>query len=341
MDRNNKYHQIERTERIQIYALQKAGLKVDAIALQLGRHRSTLYRELSRNRCYYYGREKQHSGYLPNLADAAAKKRRSRDLKLMQDAKLKELIINYLKKGWSPEQIAGRLKKESGYTVISHETIYAYIYDRRALDERLYLHLSRKRRYRKPRVSRNHRKGPIANRIDISERSEEIASRETFGHWEGDLILFKDTRSNLITLRERKSRFMFGLLNPSKEAEPTSKAIIKYFEAKKPGLITTLTVDNGGEFARHESITKALNIDIFFCKPYASYEKGTIENGNRQLRRDLPRETMIDEYTQEQIDAIVNQVNNRPLKILGYKTPAEVLLECYGEALNGVVAVGD
>lgn len=110
-----------------------------------------------------------------------------------------------MKKGWSLEQIAGRLKKESGYTVISHEMTYAYIYDTRALDERYYLHLSRKCRYHKPRVSCNHRKGPIPNRIDINERSENISSRKTFDHWEGDLILFKDTRSNLITVRERKS----------------------------------------------------------------------------------------------------------------------------------------
>lgn len=115
--------------------------------------------------------------------------------------------------------------------------------------------MSRKRRYRQPRVSRKHRKGPIPNRVDISERPEEIENRETFGHWEGDLILFKETRSNLITLRERNRKW------------------------------------------------------------------------NRQLRRDLPRETTIDEYSQEQIDDIVNCVNNRPLKILGYKTPAEVLLE--------------
>ena len=340
MNKNNKFQQISRSERIQIYALKKAGLSADSIAEQLGRHRSTIYRELSRNRCYYCD-DKKRSSYLPNLADAKAKQRRERELKLMRKPKLKEIIINYLKNGWSPEQIAGRLKQEHGYAVISHETIYAYIYDKRAGDERLYLHLSRKRRYRQPRVTRKHRQGPIPNRIDISERPEEIANRETFGHWEGDLILFKETRSNLITLRERKSRFMVGLLNPSKEAEQTSKAIINHFEAKKPGLITTITFDNGGEFAKHETIAKALNIDIFFCKPYASYEKGTIENGNRQLRRDLPRETMIDEYSQEQIDDIVNRVNNRPLKILGFKTPAEVLLESYGEALNSFVAVED
>lgn len=336
---NNKFHQINRSERFQIYALAKAGLKADAIANQLGRHRSTVYRELSRNRCYYYGKEYKHSAYLPNLADAAANHRRKRDLKLVRQPELKDLIVSYLKRNWSPDQIAGRLKQEHGYTVISHETIYAYIYDKRHQDERLYLHLSRKRRYRKPRVSRNHRKGPIPNRVDISERAAEIELRETFGHWEGDLILFKDTRSNLITLRERHSRFMFGLLNPSKESERTAQAIINHFEVKKPGLITTLTLDNGGEFAKHESIAKALNIDIFFCRPYASYEKGTVENGNRQLRRDLPREIEIDSYSQAQMDEIVNRVNNRPLKCLGYKTPAEVLLESYGNALNSFVAI--
>lgn len=338
MQKGNCYQQLERSERCQIYALDKAGLKPKDIAKQLGRHRSTIYRELCRNRCYYNGHE--YYSYLPNIADAAAKRRRKRELKLMQQTDLKELIVSYLKKGWSPEQIAGRLKQEHGYTVISHETIYAYIYDKRAQDERLYLYLSRKRRYRQPRVCRKNRRGPIANRTDISERSQEVESRQTFGHWEGDLILFKDTRSNLITLRERQSRFMFGLLNPSKEASNTSKAIIKHFEVQKPGLITTLTLDNGGEFAKHEAIAEALKIDIFFCRPYASYEKGTIENGNRQLRRDLPRDVKIDNYSQKEIDEIVNRVNNRPLKCLGFKTPAEVLLESHENVLKSFVASG-
>lgn len=162
----------------------------------------------------------------------------------MQGANLKEIIINYLKKDWSLEQITGRLKQKNGYKVISHEMIYTYIYDSRASNERLYLHLSREC---KPRV-----------------------------------------------------------------------------KAKRSRLIMTLTVDNDGEFARHESITKVLNIDIFFYKPYAS-EKWTLENVNRQLQRNLPREAMIDGYTQEQIDTIVNKINNRPIKILGFEMPAEVL----------------
>lgn len=324
-------------ERCKIYGLKEAGFKPDDIAKQLDRHRSTIFRELARNSCYYA--YEGNVRYLPSSAQKKANIRKCRGLKLMNQVELKEVIISYLKKNWSPEQIAGRLKQEHGYTVISHETIYAYIYDKRTRDERLYLHLSRRKRYRSPRISRK-TKGPIPNRTDITERPEEVMTRKTFGHWEGDLVLFKNTLSNLITLRERKSRFMFALLNPSKHASNTGQAIINHFNVKKPGLITSLTLDNGGEFALHETIAKALQIDIFFCKPYASYQKGTVENGNRQLRRDLPRDIEIEKYKQTDIDEIVNRVNNRPLKCLGYKTPSEVLMEEYGNELSEFVAIG-
>jgi len=163
--------------------------------------------------------------------------------------------------------------------------IYAYIYDERARDERLYIHLRRKRRWRKPKLSRSqHRHGPIPNRIGITERPSIIATRQTFGHWEGDLILFNKTKTNLITLRERKSRLMLAIKNPSKQAKTTADNIIDKFKGNKKSLLATVTFDNGGEFAEHQRIAQALNIDIFFCKPYASYEKGTIENGNRELR---------------------------------------------------------
>jgi len=336
MECKSSYKQLTIHDRSRIYGLHEAGFTADQIAAKLGRHRSTIYRELSRNSCTW----RDERRYFPNVAQNKAHKRRLRGLKLMLNEELKKVVTNYLLKGWSPEQIAGRLKKETGHTVISHETIYAYIYDKRSKDERLYLLLSKRRRIRLPRVSRKYRKkGPIADRKDISERPECVLSRSTFGHWEGDLVHFQKTKSNLITLRERKSRFMFALLNPTKEAKNTSEAIIKRFDGKKPGLITTLTLDNGGEFALHKDIAKELKIDIFFCKPYASYQKGSVENGNRALRRYLPRDADIDSYSQRKIEEITNIINNKPMKCLDYQTPAEVLLEAYGKELEPFVAV--
>ncbi|PHQ82126.1 MAG: IS30 family transposase [Coxiella sp. (in: Bacteria)] len=337
MECKKSYKQLTILDRARIYGLHEAGFTADQIATKLDRHRSTIYRELSRNSCTWLNEYR----YFPNVAQSKAQNRRLRGLKLMYNEELRQIVTKYLTYGWSPEQIAGRLKKETGHTVISHETIYAYIYDKRAKDERLYLLLSKRRRIRMPRVSRNYRRvGPITDRRDITERPEIISSRSTFGHWEGDLILFQKTKSNLITLRERKSRFMFALLNPNKEAKNTSNAIIKHFGAKKPGLITTLTLDNGGEFACHKNIAKELKIDIFFCKPYASYQKGCVENGNRALRRYLPRHTEIGRYSQQKIEEITNLINNKPMKCLDYKTPAEVLLEEYGNDLGSFVAPG-
>lgn len=263
----------------------------------------------------------------------------SKPLKLEGDSELRQHITQQLKQGWSPEQIAGRLKEEHEINVISHETIYAYIYSKQGLTSELHVYLKRQRKKRKSRLSRKSKRSNIPNRTSIHERPAEIETREDFENWEGDLVLFGDQRSNLITLRERKSRLFVAIKNSSKQAEMTADNIVKKFRGKKKVLITTLTLDNGGEFANHESIAKRLQINTFFCDPYFSYQKGSVENGNGVLRYDLPKSTNIESYTQLQIDKIVNKINNRPMKCLGYRTPAEVFEQHYGELAKGIVAL--
>jgi len=132
---------------------------------------------------------------------------------------------------------------------------------------------------------------------------------------------------------------MLAIKNPSKQAKTTADNIIDKFKGNRKSLLATVTFDNGGEFAEHQRIAQALNIDILFCKPYASYEKGTIENGNRELRYSLPRDVAIDSYQQIKIDTIVNAINHRPMKCLGYQTPVEIMLKEHGNILKPFVAV--
>jgi len=321
-----KYKQLTFEKRERIYELSQQNFHKEDIAILLGCHRSTVYRELRRNRT--------RIGYLPDRAHKMTLDRRSKLLKIERDTVLKDDIVSKLQAGWSPEIICGYLKKERSISVISHETIYAYIYSKEGHKNKLYLTLRKQRKKRKAKVSCNSKKSRIPNRVSIHDRPIEIDKRNTYGHWEGDLVLFSNQSTNLITLRERKSRLFMAIKNPSKHAEITSKNIIRTFKGRKNILIETLTLDNGGEFAKHEEIAKHLRIDTFFCDPYSSYQKGSVENGNGVLRYDLPRNTNIDSLSQKQIDKIVDKINNRPMKCLGYNTPAEIFKQNYGQLVD-------
>ena len=323
-----KYRHFTLSERERLYGLAQQGVPKKEIASQLGCHRSTVYRELARNHTSL--------GYLPDRANTMALERCNKPFKLDRNPALKEQIVSMLNGGWSPEIISGVLKKEQGITVISHETIYAYIYSREGSEKELYLSLLKQRKKRQSKVGRKAKKICIPNRVSIDQRPPEIGERSTFGHWEGDLVLFSNRVANLITLRERKSRFFMAIKNNGKHADNTAKNIIQQFKGRKNILITTLTIDNGGEFAKHGEIAKHLRIDTFFCAPYASYQKGCVENGNGILRQFLPRSADIDALSQKEIDKIVDKINNRPMKCLGFQTPAEVFKQHYGQlVVNG------
>jgi transposase, IS30 family len=321
-----KYEQLTLVKREKLYALSQQNFQVNTIADLLGCHRATIYRELNRN--------KTRIGYLPDKAHKMSLDRCSNGLKIDRNPELKDYIISKLQEGWSPEIITGCLKKERGISVISHETIYAYIYSKEGRRNDLYLSLKKRRKKRQAKMARKSKKTCIPNRISIHERPKNIGERDECGHWEGDLVLFSNSSANLITLRERKSRVFLAIKNPSKHADTTSKNIIKKFKGRKKILIETLTLDNGGEFARHEDIARALRIDTFFCDPYSSYQKGSVENGNGVLRYDLPRSADIDSLSQKQIDKIVDKINNRPMKCLGFRTPSEVFMENYGQLVS-------
>ncbi len=312
------FNQITREDRIVINHLLKIGVSKPKIAEQLGFHRSTIYREIERR--------SSRIGYMPFLMERKLAGNRKRGLKLDSNKQLRNYVFKKLQLSWSPEQIAGRLKLENnGKSLICHETIYSYLYSAYGIRNRYYLCLRDKRLFRYPKVSRQTRMKHIPNRISILERPTEIKYRESLGHWEGDLMQFgKKTKTNLITLRERKSRYVLAIKNKNRQADSTAKKIVEAFNRLGKHRITSITFDNGFEFARHEEIAKKLGIKTYFCEPYKSYQKGTIENGNKQLREWLPKNAPIDEISPRTVRSKLKLLNQRPMKCLSYNTPSEI-----------------
>ena len=314
----SKYHHLKSEDRLKLYSLLLEGLALQAIADELGFHKSTIYRELARN--------STKLGYRPDIASQQyVLRRRYHVSKVDKQDELKTYVIQKLEEGWSPEQISGRLAKENGYTVISHEAIYQYIYSPSGKTLKLYKHLRKKRSYRYPRIKRKRQKSN-PDKVSIHERDEQVNKRQLFGHWEGDLILFKKTRTNMFTLRERKTRFLVGIKNANRQAKGTSKSLINYMQ-QKVHTIDTLTLDNDPAFAGYKDLAETLNADIYFCDPYKSWQKGAIENGNRLLREKLPKGFEINSIGQKRIDEIVDNLNNRPMKVLEFMTPKEAFLK--------------
>lgn len=328
----SNFKQIRSEDRIAIVHLLKAGIGKAQIADQLGFHRSTIYREIARN--------SSRLGYLPLIAERKINERRKRAVKLNQDKELRNYVFDKLQLSWSPEQIAGRLKLENGgESVICHETIYAYLYSDYGIRNKYYHYLRQKRRFRYPKISRK-RRSLIQNRVSIKERPAEINARSSIGHWECDLMHFGiKTKTNLITLRERCSRYMLAIKNPNKKPKETAEKIIKKLGVFSDHCVKTITFDNGLEFSHHEKIGSELNSKTYFCEPYKSYQKGTVENGNKQLREWLPKDAIINNISQYEISMRVKLLNSRPMKCLGYLTPKEVFIRKCKPFLQCVSAI--
>lgn len=290
------------------------------IAKILGVSPSTIYREVKRNSCTHW-----HSGlkfYWNHHAQQKYVKRRKRGLKLEKDANLQQYVHKKIKAGWSPYQIEGRLKTENdGVCQISHESIYQYIYSDFDRRNRFYKYLRRRHNYR---LKRNQRKSRIPSELLITSRPESIKHREEFGHWECDLMVFKKgVKTNLITLRERQTRYMIAIKNENREASGTALALINTIKKIKP-YIKSITFDQGSEFKRYEWIKECLEADIYFCEAGSPYQKGSVENGNGTIRVELPRTYPIEDLKQKSVTALIKNINNRPLKCLNYKTPTEL-----------------
>jgi IS30 family transposase len=316
-----QYKQLTIDERDLIAAHHANGFSLSEIAKMLNRHKSTISRELTRNKPEY------SNIYLSNHAHTKAKKRKKQasTKEELKCHKIRKFVKNKLKVGWSPEIIAGVLASDPKNLKISHESIYLYIYKKRP-DLVQYLARSHKKRFKRAPKS-NKKKTRIPNRISIDQRPEEINDRSEFGHWESDAIVSKKSKSALSVSVERKSRNVKIKKIKQNTASAFSTAIIRRMKNLPATAIRSITYDNGSENFQHEFINDQLKIDSYFCNPYHSWEKGSVENINGLIRRFLPKKTDFAKITHKRIKEIEFLLNNRPRKCLGFKTPAQVFLE--------------
>jgi IS30 family transposase len=306
-------------EREQLAALKAEGLSLRAIAARLGRAASTISRELRRNAL-------PRGGYLPVHAEGCYRERRQRPAVLERDAKLGRFVRERLLEGWTPEQIAGWLKRgeERGLRPVSTETIYAFIHRAGQKAEKLWKLLPRGRTRRGRRRARQAR-GTIAERRSIHDRPAEVQERQAAGHWEGDLLICKRTRPVLV-LKERKTRFVLAARLAGKSAAETVAVMMAVFRRLDPRLRSSITLDNDTAFARHGLLASACAMATWFCDAYASWQKGAVENANGRLRRDLPRDLDLDALGDAELQEIVLTHNLTPRKCLGFLTPLQALL---------------
>ena len=304
------------------------GHSIRSIAASLGRAPSTVSREIRRNGG---GRR-----YRASEADQAAWDRahRPKPCKLVESRVLALIIARKLQLAWSPEQIAGWLKRqypEDGNYQVSHETIYRslFIQARGALKKELLQHL---RRMRVMRRSRHHTQktdghGRITNTVSISERPAAVEDRAVPGHWEGDLVCGSNN-SQITTLVERHTRYVMLAKVDSKETKTVINALIKQAHQLPRELYKSLTWDRGKEMADHERFTLATDIKVYFCDPHHPWQRGSNENTNGLLRQYFPKGTDLSVHSQAKLNAVARRLNERPRKTLDYETPAERFNKC-------------
>jgi transposase, IS30 family len=320
-----RYDQLSDGERKAIARMLASGRSQRQIAAALGRKPSTISRELSRNT--QPTRRWQAGRYDPGRAAALTerRRRRGRGHKLARQPELRHLVRDYLAMGWSPEQIAGRLAREHGRTVISHESIYRFIYHRTAQKD-YWNRLLPRRKHRRGRLGK--RGGGysryIPYRVPISARPAAVATRTQAGHWEADLMLFRTYGQAVLVAHERSSRLTRIVRQPSKTAQHALDTLESIFKPMNPKLRRSITFDNGSEFALHYKLTDTLRIKTFFCDTHSPWQKGGIENAIGRLRRPLPRKSDLAAITQKQLDALIDRYNATPRKCLDFRTPAEV-----------------
>lgn len=303
------YTHLTREERYQIYALKKAGHKQSEIAAVLNRSASTISRELSRNtgRC----------GYRPKQAQRLAAERRALNARMIDDATWRFAQAR-LREDWSPEQI-------SNQAAISIETVYQRVYADKRTGGSLWQHLRCQKRRRK-RYGQHDRRGIIPNRPSIEDRPVVVDERSRVGDWEADTIIGKNHRQAIVSLVERKSGFTLIRKVKRKTARAVRKAAVLLLKPHRDK-VYTVTSDNGREFSEHEQIAKALQADFYFAHPYASWERGTNENTNGLIRQYFPKSRDFTTITQQEINAAMKRLNNRPRKRLGFLTPSQVFFK--------------
>ena len=315
------YAQLSIEDRCRIAGLQGQGRSIRQIAAALDRAPSTIAREIERNT----GRK---VGYRPAYAHEQTRARRWKGSKLERDESLRRIVLDRLARGWSPEQVAGRLAREQAKPSVSHETIYRFIYAQIARTKdyswRTYLP-----RAKSKRGCRGRKGGSsisfIEGRTPLAERPAEAADRQTPGHWEADLMMFAKYGQAILTIHERSSRILLAARPDNKTASLTAELIEQLLHPIPSQLRRTMTFDNGTEFARHTRL-HSLDLKTFFCDPYAPWQKGGIENAIGRMRRRMPRKTDLATVSDTNFTKLLQAYNATPRKCLDFKTPAELFI---------------
>lgn len=288
------------------------------IARLLGFHRSTISREVNRNKTRYW--------YRPIDAHYRYLQRRQRKRTIEKNIELKNYIENKLKQGWSPDAIAGRLKQEYSKKSmhISHESIYLWIYNLAEQGNNIYRLLPRSIRKRKRRSAKRQHRISIPDRKSIHIRPKTIESRRIKGHWEGDTIVGKNRDGYIATIVERKSYFLAAAHMENKQPDTCNRSFLEAFGDIDNSSIKTITLDNGTEFFKYKDLEDALECNIYFADPYSSWQRGINEHTNGMLRRFFPKSMSFKKLSQNAVDLVVELLNNIPRKSLNYRTPYEV-----------------
>ncbi|WP_171169620.1 IS30 family transposase [Ruegeria sp. HKCCA0370] len=319
------YPHLSLEERRKIAKWRDARMPVPEVADRLGRAPSTIYRELKRN--FFTDTEMPElNGYHAIAAQNMYDRRRAIHRKMVVHPELKDAIEDRLKAGWSPEQIAGRMRLERHPIRVSHETIYRFAYSKDGRDEQFYRHLPEHRKRRRPRGYRRHHRTQIFDSQSLSRRPERIAQRTEFGHWECDLMMFRKEygKINVTSLVERVSRYAVVVRNEDRQSKPIMEALIEGLAPLPADARRSITFDRGTEFSAWQRLKDGMGADSWFCDPQAPWQKGTVENTNNRLRRYLPRSTEPTALTNRYLRSICHRLNSTPRKCLGYRTPAEV-----------------
>jgi IS30 family transposase len=294
----------------------------------LGRSASTVSREIRRN-----GGSRR---YRAEAADKLAWKRalRPKLCKLAICGQLRQAVAAKLKRNWSPEQIAGWLKRTHPANEarrVSHETIYRslYVQTRGVLKQELMAHLRAQRIFRRSRhaTQKRGKQGQIVDAVSISERPASVEDRAVPGHWEGDLLCGPNN-SNIVTLVERHSRYVMLARIPSRDTQTVVNTLIKQVRKLPDELYKSLTWDRGKELADHKRFSMETNIDVYFCDPHSPWQRGSNENTNRLLRQYFPKGTDLSSFSQAHLNKVARQLNERPRKTLDFESPAERFREC-------------
>ncbi|WP_433550136.1 IS30 family transposase [Micromonospora zamorensis] len=300
------------------------GLSGQQIAAVIGRDPSVVSREISRGggRGFYRAWRSQRQ--------AQRARRRPKPRKLELDARLRKVVVALLGEGWSPDQVAGRLRvdyPDDEAMRVSHEAIYTWMYALPVGElARQHLRLRSGRRNRRPTRSAASRAPKIPNPTFIDQRPVQAEDRRIPGHWEGDLVIGKNGASATATLVERTSRFLILIPLSGRDSPTVTSAVATGIAGLPDALRRTLTWDCGTEMAEHAALSIAADIDVYFAHPHSPWERGTNESTNRWIREYLPRGTVIPN-DHDHLNAIADRLNNRPRRILGYKKPKEVFAE--------------